>query len=155
MNQYLDPILGVYTPVEEVSSVLSEGVVGSIDEGIQTSFQITDDKFALGNTRLVNHKTYYFMSLAYGYNRAEENASPYDVNDPDYDGRNQPHISGRRNIRPYPAIPHFIEPENGGTILNSAYGDGVQITRLEGQGNGGLALELTKNTLEEIKWQKK
>jgi hypothetical protein len=150
VNQYLDPILGVYTPVEEVSSVLSEGVIGSIDEGIQTSFQITDDKFALGNTRLVNHKTYYFMSLAYGYNRAEENASPYDVNDPDYDGRNQPYISGRRNIRPYSAIPHFIEPENGGTILNSSYGDGVQITRREGQGNGGMALELTKTTIDNI-----
>ena len=40
-----------------------------------SSFKITDDRFALGNTRLVNHKTYYFMSLAYGYNQAEENAS--------------------------------------------------------------------------------
>ena len=34
------------------------------------NFNWTDDKFALGNTRLVNHKTYYFMSIAYGYNRA-------------------------------------------------------------------------------------
>ena len=73
VNQYLDPILGVYTPIEEVASILSEGVVGSVDQGVQYSFQITEDKFALGNTRLVNHKTYYFMSLSYGYNRAEEN----------------------------------------------------------------------------------
>ena len=63
VNQYLDPILGVYTPIEEVASILSEGVVGSVDQGVQYSFQITEDKFALGNTRLVNHKTYYFMSL--------------------------------------------------------------------------------------------
>ena len=27
------------------------------------------------------------MSLAYGYNRAEENASPYDVSDTSYDGK--------------------------------------------------------------------
>ena len=150
VNQYLDPILGVYTPVEEVQSVLSEGVIGSVDEGIQYSFSITDDKFALGNTRLVNHKTYHFMSLAYGYNRAEENASPYDVNDPDYDGRNQPFISGRRNVESVSAIPHFTESENNGTILNAAYGDGVKITRLEGQGNGGMALELTEESIKEI-----
>ncbi|MAU36911.1 MAG: hypothetical protein CMD14_06015 [Flavobacteriales bacterium] len=150
VNQYLDPILGVYTPVEEVQSQLSEGVIGSVDEGVEFSFQITDDKFALGNTRLVNHKTYYFMSLAYGYNRAEENASPYAVNDTAYDGRNQPYISGRRNIKVYSAIPHFTEPENGGMTLNASYGDGVELKRQEGQGNGGIALELTNETVNEI-----
>tara|TARA_X000000368_G_scaffold4387_1_gene3361 strand:- start:33520 stop:37797 length:4278 start_codon:yes stop_codon:yes gene_type:complete len=150
VNQYLDPILGVYTPIEEVPSVLSEGVIGSVDEGVEFSFRIYDDKFALGNTRLVNHKTYYFMSLAYGYNRAEENSSPYDVNAVDYDGRNQPYISGRRNIKVYSAIPHFTEPENGGMILNASYGDGVELTRLEGQGNGGVALDLSAETIKEI-----
>ena len=148
VNHYLDPILGVYTPIEEVSSNLSEGVIGSVDEGVEYSFQITDDKFALGNTRLVNHKTYYFMSLAYGYNRAEENASPYDVSDTSYDGRNQPFISGRRNIKVYSAIPHFIE--SSGASLNSNYGDGVEITRIEGQGNGGFSLELSNETIDEI-----
>ena len=150
VNQYLDPILGVYTPIEEVPSVLSSGVIGSVDEGVQFSFQINDDRFALGNTKLVNHKTYYFMSLSYGYNRAEENASPYDVNAADYDGRNQPYISGRRNIKVYSGIPHINNPENGGTTLNASYGDGVELTRLEGKGNGGLALELTTETVEEI-----
>jgi len=150
INQYLDPILGVYTPIEEVASVLSSGVIGSVDEGIEYAFQITEDKFALGNTRLVNHKTYYFMSLAYGYNRAEENSSPYDVNAADYDGRNQPYISGRRNIQLYSGIPHFTEPDAGGTTLNSSYGDGVEITRLEGTGNGGTALEFTTTTIDEI-----
>jgi hypothetical protein len=150
VNQYLDPILGVYTPVEEVASILSSGVIGSIDEGVQYSFQITEDKFALGNTSLVNHKTYYFMSMSYGYNRAEENASPYDVNAADYDGRNQPYISGRRNIQIYSGIPHFTAPDAGGTTLNSSYGDGVELTRLEGTGNGGAALEFTAETIEEI-----
>ena len=90
------------------------------------------------------------MSLSYGYNRAEENASPYDVNAADYDGRNQPYISGRRNIKVYSGIPHINNPENGGTTLNASYGDGVELTRLEGKGNGGLALELTSETVEEI-----
>lgn len=150
VNQYLDPILGVYTPIEEVASVLSEGVVGSVDDGIQYSFQITEDKFATGSTRLVNHKTYYFMSIAYGYNRAEENSSPYAVSDPDYDGRNQPYIAGRRNIKVYSAIPHFTEPDAGGTTLSASYGDGVKITRIEGTGNGGGSLEFTAETVDEI-----
>jgi hypothetical protein len=150
VNQYLDPLLGVYTPIEEVSSVLSDGVKGSIDQGTEYSFQITEDKFALGNTRLVNHKTYYFMSLSYGYNRAEENADPYNVNASDYDGRNQPYIGGRRNLKVYSAIPHFTEPDEGGTILNASYGDGVSITRIEGTGNGGNDLELTQESIDEI-----
>ena len=125
INQYLDPSLGVYTPVEEVSSALSEGALGSVDEGIQYSFSVTTDRFSTSSPPvLVNHKTYYFMSLAYGYNRAEENADPYNVNDPNYDGRNRPYIQSRRNIKSYPAIPHNISPQNGGTILGSNYGDG-------------------------------
>ena len=148
VNHYLDPILGVYTPIEEVASTLSEGVIGSVDNGVEYSFQITDDKFALGDTRLINHKTYYFMSLAYGYNRAEENASPYDVSDTAYDGRNQPYISGRRNIQVYSAIPHFIE--STGTTTAASYGEGVEITRIEGQGNGGFSLELTEETIVDI-----
>jgi len=150
VNQYLEPTYGVYVPVLEVGSVLSDGVVGAVDEGIQYSFQITDDRFALGNTRLVNHKTYYFMSLSYGYNRAEENADPYDVNALDYDGRNRPYISGRRNIQVYTGIPHFIAPEAGGTSVSAAYGDGVKMARVEGKGNGGHALEFTEETINEI-----
>jgi hypothetical protein len=90
------------------------------------------------------------MSLSYGYNRAEENASPYAVSDTAYDGRNQPYISGRRNIKVYSGIPHINNPKNGGTTLNASYGDGVEFTRLEGKGNGGLALELTDTTVAEI-----
>ena len=150
INQYLDPLLGVYTPIEEVASVLNSGVVGSVDEGIQFSFEVTEDRFALGNTRLINNKTYYYMAVAYGYNMAEENASPYDVNAVDYDGRNQPFIAGRRNIQVYSGIPHLTQPESQGTTLQSSYGDGVKITRVEGQGNGGNNLELTTETLNEI-----
>ena len=110
VNQYLDPIMNVYTPVEEIPSSLASGVAGGVDEGIQSSFRIIDDKFALGSPTLVNHKTYYYMAIAYGFNPAEINAHPYDVNNPLYDGRNQPYIAGRRNIKTYTAIPHHIDP---------------------------------------------
>tara|TARA_B100000902_G_scaffold365033_1_gene385615 strand:+ start:77687 stop:81922 length:4236 start_codon:yes stop_codon:yes gene_type:complete len=150
VNQYLDPILNVYVPVEEIPSVMESGAKGSVDNGIEYSFIITDDKFALGNPTLVNHKTYHYMSLAYGYNPAEINANPYDVNNPLYDGRNQPHISGRRNIETYSVIPHQVEPEFGGTVLGSNYGDGVKITRIEGVGNSGNGIELDSITEADI-----
>ena len=150
INQYLDPIMNVYVPVEEIPSVMESGAAGAVDEGVEYSFQVTEDKFALGNPTLVNHKTYYYMSIAYGFNPAEINANPYDVNNPLYDGRNQPHISGRRNIQTYSAIPHQVDPENGGTILGSHYGDGVKITRIEGVGNGGNTMELDSATVVEV-----
>ena len=37
--------------------------------------RVTTDAFAQGDNRLVNHKTYYFMVLAYGYN----NYRPYAI----------------------------------------------------------------------------
>jgi hypothetical protein len=151
INHYKDQGLGgVWVPIEEISGVLGDGVVGSVDEGIEYSFQITEDRFALGNTRLVNHKTYYFMSLAYAYNSAEINEDPYaDASiDPDFDGRNRPYLQGRRNIKSYSAIPHSAE--SAGTALNAAYGDGVEIKRVEGTGNGGNALELTSATIDAI-----
>ena len=150
INQYLDPVMNVYVPVEEIPAVMESGASGSVDGGIEYSFNVTDDKFALENPTLVNHKTYHYMSISYGYNKAEINGNPYDVNNPLYDGRNQPHISGRRNIQVYSAIPHQVDPENGGTILGSHYGDGVKITRVEGVGNSGNSLELDSATTAEI-----
>ena len=150
INQYLDPIMNVYVPVQEIPSVMESGSSGSVDNGIEYSFNVTDDKFASGNPTLVNHKTYHYMSISYGYNKAEINQNPYDVNNPLYDGRNQPHISGRRNIQVYSAIPHQVDPENGGTVLGSSYGDGVKITRIEGVGNSGNYLELDSATTAEI-----
>ena len=72
------------------------------------------------------------------------------MNAADYDGRNQPYISGRRNIKVYSGIPHFTSPDAGGTTLEASYGDGVEITRYEGTGNGGNALELTQATINAI-----
>ena len=43
----------------------------------------------------------------------------------------------------YSAIPHIPDPRNSGTIVNSTWGQGVAIQRVEGQGNGGNNIELT------------
>ncbi|PCI94829.1 MAG: hypothetical protein COB15_13010 [Flavobacteriales bacterium] len=126
------------------ANVPQEMVVGA-DEGIKHSFRFTEDKFATGDLRLVNHKTYYYIATAYGYNEFKKYnpLSPTGLK-----GQKLPYIGSRKmaggqGIRSFSAIPHNPVPENGGTIANSQYGDMPQITRLEGQGNGGNNLELT------------
>ncbi len=37
-----------------------------------------------------------------------------------------------------------------GTVLNSEYGNSPQITRIAGNGNGGLNLDFTQETIDEI-----
>ena len=89
------------------------------------------------NRRLVNHSSYYFTVVAYAYNEYE----PFDqVLHPN--GQRKPFLAGRNNVKKYEGIPHIVSSEAGGTIQNSAYGFSPIITRIEGMGNGGTALEL-------------
>ena len=122
-------------------------MVEGADNGISHSFKVTQDQFATGNKTLVNHKTYYFMALAYAYNAAEINADPYN---PEGSGQNVPYKQGRRNIQVYSAIPHNNAPEDDGTLILAEYGDGVELTRLEGAGNGGLFLNFSDETIDNI-----
>ncbi|MEC8627168.1 MAG: hypothetical protein VXY37_02060 [Bacteroidota bacterium] len=128
----------IYSPLLKVS--------GS-NEGIERSLQVTTDLFAVGDNKLVNHKDYYYMALAYGYN----NFYPYVVDDtssvvPQY----EPYILGQGNIKQYTCTPHRSNPGLGGTELNAVYGQGLPVTRVEGQGNGGNPIEITAESEEEI-----
>ncbi len=135
INHYFNKAIGFNVPVVEV-----EGG----DEGIQHSFRITTDAFATGDNRLVNHKQYYYTIVAYAYNEF----LPYDPFDPyGQFGQKQSYLAGRKNILTYTAIPHKTI---NGEVMNSSYGDGPSVTRVEGQGNDGMILELTKETIEEI-----
>lgn len=124
------------------SSVATEMVNGA-NTGIFHSLSVKEDKFATGtNKGLVNHKEYYFMVIAYGYNQYKEFKL-----DADYlDGQTTPYLAGRRNIKVYTGIPHK-QAEN---LLNSKYGDQPMITRIEGQGNGGFFLDMTEESLQKI-----
>ena len=124
------------------SSVATEMVNGG-DEGISHSFRVTEDKFATGtNKNLVNHKEYYFLVLAYGYNQYKE----FSMDADHLDGQMTPYLAGRRNIHTYTAIPHKPVEQ----LLNANYGDQPMITRIEGQGNGGFFLDLTDESVEKI-----
>ena len=69
INNYFNKDIGYNIPVVEVDGG---------DEGIQHSFRLTDDAFATGDKRLVNHKQYYYTVVAYSYNEY----LPYNPEDP-------------------------------------------------------------------------
>jgi hypothetical protein len=135
INHYFNKDLGFNVPVVEVDGG---------DEGIQHSFQLTDDAFATGDKRLVNHKQYYYTVVAYAHNEY----LPYDPEDQiGKFGQKQPYLPGRKNIQTYTMIPHKTI---NGTVMNSEYGDAPAVTRIEGQGNDGMILDFTQETIDEI-----
>ncbi len=153
INYINDPTLGtvpkLMTPVAD-------------DKGILNSFRVREDQFAEGAKRLVNHKTYYFMAIAYAYNNfltykqdvpPTTNASGVIIGHPasgDYMGQKKSFLRGRKNIKSYSAIPHNVSPEAYGSVMNSYFGYGPKITRIEGQGNGGYAVDLTQASIDKI-----
>ncbi len=126
--------------------------VDAANEGIKHSFLMTEDAFAQGDKKLVNHKTYYYVAVAYAHNEFKK----YDPNDPlSLDGQKMPYISSRLaydggSIKSVAAIPHNPAPEADGTIQNISYGSGPLIRRLDGYGNGGRAIDLTESSINTI-----
>ncbi|MGF1563856.1 MAG: T9SS C-terminal target domain-containing protein, partial [Flavobacteriales bacterium] len=126
INYTRDQTMGV-----PVAQLMADGE----NAGIRHSFRILNDAFASGDPRLINHKTYYYLVLAYGYNNYEE-FNPVLLTGQDEQYKASRSAAGGSAIRVYTGIPHKPNIGGGGTILNSSYGDGVPITRLEGTGNG-------------------
>ncbi len=143
INFEFDENLGFSVPVEKVNGA---------DEGIKHSFKITEDFFALGNRTLVNHKTYYYVAIAYAYN----NYKTYNPTDPlALDGQKLPYVSSRlgfdgNSIHSVAAIPHNPTPEADGTSQLVDYGTSPRITRLDGYGNGGRTINLTAESENNI-----
>jgi hypothetical protein len=134
---------------ESIGYLVPELKVDAANNGIAHSFKITQDAYT--QAKLVNHKTYYYMAVAYAFNEYRE----YDPNDPTkLDGQKKPYLESRKSptgaIRVYEAIPHMTVVEMNGTQLSAEYGDGPKITRIEGQGNGSLILELTDASEQDI-----
>ncbi len=137
-----DALGGSLVPVEKVNGA---------NTGVSHSFTINEDQFASGDKRLINHKKYYFIAIAYAYN----NYKIYNQFSPDdLEGQKEPYLAGRKSrvgeIRPITAIPHNPIPEGSGTVMNAAYGSTPKIKRIEGQGNGGLTLDLTQTSIDEL-----
>lgn len=141
VNWEFDQALNTNVAVEKVNGA---------NAGIQRTFKITEDKFATGtNATLVNHKTYYFMVIAYAYNEY----APFSIDEQVTDGlkgQKTPYLAGRRNIKVISAIPHSPKPTGVDLEKLCAYGTQPQITRVEGQGNGGFVLELSDESRDKI-----
>ena len=126
------------TEVIWVPSLQNDGV---LDSGIKHTFNFTEDAFASGDNKLVNHKKYYYTVVAYAHNNWQQFDPVTAV------GQRKPYLEGRRNIgdgeRPYyTVIPHPSVYHN----LNSNYGDGPVITRLDGVGVGTNDVSLSEET---------
>jgi hypothetical protein len=137
-----------YERDEDMDEIVPMLMVNGEDKGIRRSFRITEDAFALANKTLINHKTYYFMVIAYGYNNYEDYNVSTEL------GQATAYLGSRKSsqgeIQVIKAIPHNVSPEAGGTIANSSYGDGVALTRLEGKGNGLNDMTLSIASEKEI-----
>jgi hypothetical protein len=143
-NYVLDNSVGGYVP-----SVMVDGS----DQGMVSTFRLTDDAFASGeNKRLINNKTYFYYAVAYAYNNYlpyAEDISPNQSQTANYLGQKRPYLEGRKTKRAS-GIPSNPSAENGGTSMQASYGTGVKVTRWEGQGNGGNLVTLTKASEDAI-----
>ncbi|MCH2042658.1 MAG: hypothetical protein MK212_00835 [Saprospiraceae bacterium] len=116
----------------DILAVIPEIMVEGENDGIQTTYRVTKDQFTTSGTdKLVNHKPYYFCVIAYGFNQ-------YAAFNPNTgEGQAEPYLQGRKNFNIYTGIPRNNSPEFYGFEINAAYGDGPEITRVDGEGNGG------------------
>jgi len=94
------------------------------NKGIRHSFKFTEDAFATGDNRLVNHKKYYYVAIAYAYNNYLQYEQ--DINNPaGLAGQTKTYLAGRKSatgpIKVVTAIPHIPSPESDGTILHSCW----------------------------------
>ncbi len=137
VNYSMDDNLGALVPQE---------MVNGADQGIVHSISIKEDKFAAGDPKLVNHKSYYYAIIAYGFS-VQPSTLPFNPAAlQDY----LPFIAGRKQADGYfvhSGIPHAPSPEAGGTVQNVNYGSGPKLTRIQGQGNGGMELDFTSGTI--------
>ncbi|MFM2375277.1 MAG: hypothetical protein RLZZ165_374 [Bacteroidota bacterium] len=137
---------GVSTIVNRTSSTvpgMSDPVIVDVvmvqgaDEGIFHSIEVTEDLFAAGSDRrLHNYTTYYFAALAYAYNNTPTGGRKF--------------VQGNRFFKSYSAIPHKIDFESFGTVLNSEYDSGLEVTQIAGVCNGGNFVEINAATLNSI-----
>jgi hypothetical protein len=137
INWNVDPNLNQLVP--------QDMTLTSNNKGIFMSFKFTEDAFATGVRALINHREYYYTVLAYGVNQYEVFQPTTSPN-----GQRLPYLAGRRNINTYTAIPHIVNSEQFGTNQQGQYGDGPEITRIEGVGNGALELELSEESVTTI-----
>lgn len=128
INTTVDPILG------NVNTLMVANVPDVSDKGTFKTFKVTTDQFAIGDNRLINNTYYYFMVVAYAYNK-DAVAEKFKQSD---------------NAKVVAVMPHLNSSEQNGMILNAEYGDYLPITRVKGTGNGGFNIQLDETMVNQI-----
>lgn len=131
-----DDFLDLFT--EEYDVDVDEDVlklqVRSSNNGLRHTVRITEDQFATGSDKtLVNFKTYDYIVLSYAAADAARDL----------------YLEGRK-VKKFSASPHKLEPRFSGSSVPAVYGDGPELERLAGRGNGDNELEFTQATVDEI-----
>lgn len=110
--------------------------VSANNKGIDKAIKIEKDFFT--NKNLINHKTYYYLAVAYA-------ANP---------NSNKPYLQSvalpNGKAKPFAAIPHKVQQRNEGTLAMAQFGDSPNITRLEGIGNSGQTILFNDETVDKI-----
>lgn len=134
-----------YEMQQDIGLPVPREMVNGANEGIQHSIKLTTDRFASGgDNRLVNFKKYYYVAVAYAYNSYEE------YNPDKQTGQARPYLRGRSSATGDIQVLTVIPSKHKGKVVQSKFGDGVEITRIEGTGNGGNDLELNSKTIDRI-----
>jgi hypothetical protein len=135
-----------YDPDPEIDPgfYIPKKMVEGKDEGIQKSFQLTQDLFATGTSKtLVNYKTYYYVAIAYAYNNFRQFSASMADSTQKYQYLESRTNGSEEPIQIIEAMPH---PANDSLYIQTyaEYGTGIEIKRIEGKGNGGNFLSLTE-----------
>ncbi|NRB46672.1 MAG: hypothetical protein HRU41_03290 [Saprospiraceae bacterium] len=132
-------------PGEETPTALDffvpELQVEGADAGLRHTFRITEDQFADGDSKLINHRKYYYVVVAYAFNEYEA------FNPNSQNGQREPYLEGDRNIGErgigfYTVIPRPIVDRK----LRAVYGEGPEVTRVDGLGSGPTLVDLSTDT---------
>lgn len=109
------------------------------NKGIFHSVKITQDLFATDQYKnLKNYTPYYFAVVAYAYNDVTSDGRQFVLGN-----------SGFSKAK-VTVLPHANDFENGGSQLNSTYGEGIPITQVGGYGNGGNFVKISAQTEAKI-----
>lgn len=132
VNRTSTTVSGLSTPV-----IVDVVMVQGSDDGIFHSVRVTEDLFATGSDRrLKNYTNYYFGALAYAYNATPSGGRMF--------------VQGNRFFKNTTAVPHKIDFEGFGTVVNSEYSTSMEITQTAGVCNGGNFVEINEATVNAI-----
>ncbi len=128
----------IKNPTDTGEYYLPRQMVVGQNKGLKHTFSFKEDAFALGNDKqLINHKEYYYSIVAYAFNEWAK-FEPF----PNGQGQRFPYLPGRLDVKIYTAIPR----SSIDGVLQSEFGQGIPVTRYEGEGAGGNFLELSADT---------